>query len=81
MSERTYNLAALRRLTVAERIQLVGDLWDSVATDSPDEAMPMTPELAAELDRRAEGVGDGSAEMLSWDEVQERIRRRTMHRP
>jgi len=81
MTERTYDLSALRRLTVAERIQLVGDLWDSVAADSPDEAMPITPELASELDRRARAVAEGSEQVLPWDEVQERIRRRTMHRP
>jgi putative addiction module component (TIGR02574 family) len=81
MTERTYDLSALKRVTVAERIQLVGDLWDSVATDAPDEAMPTIPELAADLDRRVRGVADGSEQLLSWDEVQERIRRRTMHRP
>jgi putative addiction module component (TIGR02574 family) len=41
-----------RSLSVAERLQLVEDLWESIAEEAPDEALPLTPELAAELDRR-----------------------------
>lgn len=76
MAMPAFDLAALRRLSVAERLQLVEDLWDSVAEDAPDEALPITPELAAELDRRlAEHEADpGSA--LPWEKVRARILRR-----
>jgi putative addiction module component (TIGR02574 family) len=38
------------RLTVAERIQLAEDLWDSVA--GSDEVLELTTAQRAELDRR-----------------------------
>jgi len=40
----------LRKLPLDERIRLVEDLWDSIAADS--NALPLTPEQRAELDRR-----------------------------
>lgn len=42
-----YNLDALRRLSVAERLELIDALWESVAAEAPDEAFPVTPELGA----------------------------------
>lgn len=42
--------ANLRQLPVEERIKLVEDLWDSIAEDR--NALPVTPEQRAELDRR-----------------------------
>lgn len=62
-------------LSVAERLQLVADLWDSIAGEAPDDAFPITPELAAELDRRlAEHEADPST-AIPWDEVRARILR------
>jgi len=80
MASPAFDFDRLRRLSIPERLQLVEDLWDSVAQDAPDEALPVTPELAAELDRRlAEHDADpGSA--LAWTEVRERILRRTLGR-
>jgi putative addiction module component (TIGR02574 family) len=42
--------AKLRELPIEERIQLVEDLWDSIAEDR--KAFPVTLEQRAELDRR-----------------------------
>ena len=42
--------ANLRDLPLNERIRLVEDLWDSIASDQ--NALPLTPEQQAELDRR-----------------------------
>lgn len=42
--------ANLRKLPLDERIRLVEDLWDSIASDQ--NALPLTPEQQAELDRR-----------------------------
>ncbi len=73
MASPAVDLNALRQLSVAERLQLVEDLWDSIAQDAPDEALPMTRELAAELDRRiAEYERDPSAGQL-WESVRARI--------
>jgi putative addiction module component (TIGR02574 family) len=68
-------LSDLLSLSVEERIQLVEDLWDSIAADTA--AAPPIPEAALdEYERRlAEHDADpGSA--LSWDEVEARIRKR-----
>ena len=40
----------LFKLSRAERLQLVEDLWDSIAADQ--KALPLTPAQRAELDRR-----------------------------
>ena len=40
----------LRDLPVEDRIRLVEDLWDSIASDQ--KALPLTPEQVSELDRR-----------------------------
>jgi len=42
--------AVLKELPIEERIKLVEDLWDSIAADQ--QALPLTPEQKAELDRR-----------------------------
>ena len=43
-------IANLHELPIRERIQLVEDLWDSIAAEQS--ALPMTDEQKAELDRR-----------------------------
>jgi putative addiction module component (TIGR02574 family) len=40
----------LRTLPIVERIQLVEDIWDSIASDQA--ALSLTDEQRAELDRR-----------------------------
>lgn len=49
----------LRKLPLDERIQLVQDLWDSIAADQ--NLLPLTPEQRAELDRRLDAYdADGN---------------------
>lgn len=73
MATTAYDLKALRRLSVAERIQLVEDLWDSIAEDDPDAAFPVTPELAKELDRRLASHERGPSAAQDWRVVRRRI--------
>jgi putative addiction module component (TIGR02574 family) len=75
MADTAKTLEDLRKLPIDERIQLVEDLWDSIAEDSLEQDCAISPELAAELDRRlAEYEADpGSA--LPWEIVRDRIRR------
>jgi putative addiction module component (TIGR02574 family) len=61
----------LKRLPLSERIQLVEDLWDSIAEDSP--AMGLTPEHIAELDRRLDALEAQPKEGTPWEIVRERI--------
>ena len=73
MSASHIDFEALRRLSVPERLQLVADLWDSIAHDAPDEAFPITPELAAELDRRwAEHQRNPDA-AIPWEQVEREL--------
>ena len=64
----------ISKLTVAERVQLAEDLWNSVAADTGE--LPLTAAQTDELDRRlAELVSDpGSGD--PWDVVRERVERR-----
>ena len=58
----------LLELPVEERIRLVEDLWDSIAADQ--EALPLTPEQRAELDRRLDAYeADGNRGRLAEDVI------------
>jgi putative addiction module component (TIGR02574 family) len=64
----------IHNLTVAERIQLAEDLWDSVAAETGE--LPLTEAQAAELDRRlADLAGDPEAGE-DWPVVRARIEQR-----
>jgi putative addiction module component (TIGR02574 family) len=69
MAKRAVDLKRLRELPIEERLKAVEDLWDSIADEDPDLAMPMTPSLIAELDRRlAEHESDPTA-VVPWEQV------------
>lgn len=76
MATSAYRLKELRRLSVSERIQLVEDLWDSIAEDDADSAFPVTPELAAELDRRMAAHERDPSRGEEWPVVRSRITKR-----
>lgn len=52
MVSRSYDLEALKRLPIDERIQLAQELWDSVSEEDADALIPVTPDLREELRRR-----------------------------
>lgn len=62
------------QLSVAERIQLIEDVWDSLAT-TPD-AIPLTQAQRDELDRRLDAHRANSGEGTSWAQVKDGIKRR-----
>jgi putative addiction module component (TIGR02574 family) len=73
MASPAFDFEALRRLSISERLQLVEDLWDSIAQEAPEAAVPLSPELAAELDRRrAEHEADPEA-AVPWEQVRARF--------
>lgn len=53
-------------LTAEERVELIGRLWDSV---DPAAASPMTPALAAELDRREKAADASPDEGDNWADL------------
>ncbi len=66
--------ANLRKLPLDERIRLVEDLWDSIASDQ--NALPLTPEQQVELDRRLDAYeADGELGRPVEDAIAE-IRKR-----
>ncbi len=78
MAEPTYNLESLRKLSVSERIQLVEDLWDTIAEEAPDDAFPVSEELGTELDRRLAEADADPAGGLEWSEVRRAIEARKL---
>ncbi len=63
----------LRELPLAERIKLVEDLWDSIAEEQ--NALPITPEQKAELDRRLDAYENNANPGRLADEVVAEIRK------
>jgi putative addiction module component (TIGR02574 family) len=61
----------LLHLSVAERIQLVEDLWDSVAAHP--EQVEASEEQLAELERRLVELDENPEAGESWDVVKARI--------
>lgn len=62
----------LLALSVPERIQLVEDLWDSIAMEP--ESVPLSEEQRMELDRRLEEYHSDPSAGSPWTTVLERIR-------
>jgi putative addiction module component (TIGR02574 family) len=64
----------LKELPIEDRIRLVEDLWDSIASDQ--KALPLTAEQIAELDRRLDKFeADGDTGRLASEVISD-IRRR-----
>jgi putative addiction module component (TIGR02574 family) len=61
-------------LTPAEKLQLVEDLWDELATTP--EAVPVHDWQREELARRKANLMNNPASGLSWEEVKRRVRGR-----
>ncbi len=62
-------------LTVAERIQLAEDLWDSVS-DAP-ELLELTDAQRSELDRRLAAVEADPDAVVSWSELRQELLKRS----
>jgi putative addiction module component (TIGR02574 family) len=65
----------LFKLSAAERLELVEELWDSIADD--DEALALIDEQREDLDRRLAEADADPTGGSPWEEVRERVR----HRP
>jgi putative addiction module component (TIGR02574 family) len=73
MSHMSTELSDILQMSVAERIQLVEDIWDSIAA-SP-ESIPITDVQKEELDRRLQAYTQNPGEGVSWDELKEKVRK------
>ena len=61
-------------LSPAEKLQLVEDLWDDLA--STPEAVPVHDWQTEELARRKANLARNPGSGLTWEEVQRRVRSR-----
>jgi putative addiction module component (TIGR02574 family) len=68
----TMQKLGLDKLSVEERLSLIGELWDSVLDGRDD--VELTPEQEAELDRRLDLQEADPKRGSSWEEVKARIR-------
>jgi putative addiction module component (TIGR02574 family) len=60
-------------LPIPERIKLVEDIWDSIA--AVPEAVRLTHEQMAEVERRLEDYRKNPENVIPWEEARERLRR------
>jgi putative addiction module component (TIGR02574 family) len=61
----------IKKLSVAERIMIVEEIWDSIAADQ--ESLDVTEAQRHELDRRLDAYHSSPEEGSSWDEVKRRV--------
>jgi putative addiction module component (TIGR02574 family) len=66
----TNHLADILKLSISERIQLVEDIWDSIAAV---EAHPLTDAQRVELDRRLAEAEAHPGVGTAWSEVKARL--------
>ncbi|MDR0843496.1 MAG: addiction module protein [Acidobacteriota bacterium] len=67
----TLTKAVVLDMSVSERIQLIEDIWDTIA-ETP-ESIELTAVRKAELDRRLDAYHRNPGEGASWKEVRARI--------
>ena len=60
-------------LSVSERLQIVEDIWDSIAVEADD--LPLSEEFRSELDRRLDAFEENPDEGVRWDELKGRLQR------
>jgi len=65
-----------RGLSIAERLQLVEDLWDSIAEEADAETLPLTEEEKAMLDERLAEHARNPDDLRTWDEVKDELFKR-----
>jgi len=62
-------------LSVAERIQLAEDIWDSIATENP-EAVALTPAQLQELQARLDAHEQDPSTAVPWEQVRSELFKR-----
>ena len=65
---------AIKQLSVAERLDLIGELWDSIP-DSLEE-LPIPDWHREELERRLAAADADPGGAIPWEEVRERLRKK-----
>lgn len=63
----------LRKLPIPARLELVEELWDSIAADSKN--LALTEAQAAELDRRLAAHDAAPQEGEAWSDLRDRLQK------
>ena len=71
---RASDIPEINKLSTPEKILLVEDLWDSIASE--ESAVPVPQSHMEELDRRLKGFGSPPGNLLSLEELRTRIEKR-----
>jgi putative addiction module component (TIGR02574 family) len=71
----TVSLEQILQLSVAERIQLVEAIWDSIA--ATPEALPLSPAQQEELDNRIAAYEQEPNAGISWDQLKTKLQARS----
>lgn len=66
-------LSKMKRLDVAERVELIHELWASIDAD----ALPVAPAEVALIDERLAEADTSPLSGRSWDEVEASLRSRS----
>lgn len=69
--EQSLTPSEIKKLSVAERILIVEEIWDSIAAEQ--EAVHVTEAQKAELDRRLASCDASPNEGKSWEEIKRRL--------
>ncbi len=64
----------IKKLSIAERILVVEEIWDSIAAEQ--ESLAVTEAQKEELDRRLDAYYASPDEGASWEEVKSRLQKR-----
>ena len=68
------DLPEISRLSVPERILLLEDLWDTIASEPS--SVPVPESHRAELDRRQAELDENPGMLLTLDDLQQRVEAR-----
>lgn len=68
------DIPEIAKLSTPEKILLIEDLWDSIASD--ESAVPVPQSHMEELDRRLKRYESASGTLLSLEELRKRVERR-----
>ena len=71
---RVRDIPEISKLTAAEKILLVEDLWDSIASD--ESVVPVPQSHLEELGKRLKGYESAPGKLLSLEELRASIERR-----
>ena len=59
------------KLDIEERLQLIGEIWDSVSEEAGD--LSLSPEMKEELDRRLAAADANPEASVPWEDVKKRV--------